>query len=39
MPVQRIKLSDQVADQLRAMSTAKQYRPGEKLPVESELEA
>ena len=37
MPVQRIKLSDQVADQLRAMITAKQYRPGEKLPVESEL--
>ena len=39
MPVQRIKLSDQVADQLRAMITAKQYRPGEKLPVESELAA
>ena len=39
MVVQRTKLSDQVADQLRSMSTGKQYRPGEKLPVEAELAA
>ena len=39
MVVQRTKLSDQVADQLRSMITGKQYRPGEKLPVEAELAA
>ena len=39
MAVQRTRLSDQVADQLRAMITDRVYRPGEKLPVEAELAA
>lgn len=37
MAVSRIRLSDQVAEQLRTMIAEKQYLPGEKLPTESSL--
>ncbi len=37
MPIQRKKLSDQVAEQLRAQIVDKEYLPGDKLPVEKEL--
>ena len=39
MAVNRIRLSDQIAEQLRAGIAAKQYLPGEKLPVEADLAA
>lgn len=39
MSISRIRLSDQVAEQLRAMIADKQYPPGSKLPVESKLAA
>lgn len=39
MPVQRVRLSDQIADQLRSRITGKQYLVGDKLPVEAELAA
>lgn len=37
MAIQRIKLSDQVTDKIKEMITNKQYLPGEKLPIESQL--
>ena len=39
MAANRIRLSDQIAEQLRAGIAAKQYLPGEKLPVEADLAA
>lgn len=37
MPIQRKRLSEQVAEQLKEMIISKQYLPNEQLPVESEL--
>jgi len=37
MSVQRKRLSEQVAEQLKEMIISKQYLPNEKLPIESEL--
>ncbi len=37
MAIQRKRLSEQVADQLKEMIVSKHYQPNEKLPVESEL--
>ena len=37
MAINRVRLSDQIAEQLRSRIAAKQYLPGEKLPVEAEL--
>lgn len=39
MSISRTKLSDQIADQLQSMIASRQYLPGDKLPVESELAA
>lgn len=37
MSIQRVKLSDQVTDKIKEMITNKQYLPGDKLPIESQL--
>lgn len=37
MQIQRKKLSDQIAEQLRSKITDKEYLPGDKLPIETDL--